>query len=81
MGKQAHNPLFSASQASTKKRTVGSVVPPCERFGCGKREIDGHNRAFPKSFFTSKIRQLQPKRAQKRTGPPSCGRYGCGKRK
>lgn len=65
----------------TKKWIVSRIQPPCERFGCGKRAIYALKKAFPKSFFSSKIRQLQLKRSQKRVGPPSCGRYGCGKRK
>lgn len=81
MIKQVHNPLFSAPETFSKKGNVGIIQPPCERFGCGKREIYAHKKAFPKGFFTSKIRQLQLKRAQTWVGPPSCGRYGCGKRK
>lgn len=79
MIKKLHNPFSSTAELFTKKRHVGS--PPCVRFGCGKREIYGHKKGFPKSFFASKIRQLQLKREQKRFQPPACGRYGCGKRK
>ena len=79
MIKQLHNPFFSTAELFTKKRNVGS--PPCERFGCGKREIFAQEKGFPKSYFASKIRQLQLKRAQKRFQPPSRGRTGCDKRK